>query len=60
MEIKLNNGKIIKLGKDEYLDERCKCPKCGSQVITKYGVGISCEFCTNCDYNFYDYDLCDL
>lgn len=56
MEVELENGKTIKLSKDEVLEDKHRCPKCASQIITKYGPGISCEFCTNCDYNFYDYD----
>jgi len=55
MDVILDNGKITTLGKNEALEDKYKCPKCGSQLIINYGDGISCEFCTNCDYNEYDY-----
>jgi ssDNA-binding Zn-finger/Zn-ribbon topoisomerase 1 len=59
MNVKLKSEKIITLGENEVLEENQKCPECGGQLITNYGPGISCTFCTNeeCNYNDYDYDF---
>lgn len=56
MNVKLENGKIINLGENEVLEDR-KCSKCGGQLVTNYGAGISCTFCLNCGDNDYDYDF---
>ena len=58
MKVKLNNGKILNLGEDEVLEDDMFCPECGGQLITSYGAGISCTFCTNdgCLYSDYDYN----
>ncbi len=54
----MNNQKLnLKLGKNEVLEKEIKCPKCGGQLVTNYGPGISCTFCINCDYSDYDYDI---
>lgn len=44
------------LGKSEVIEEK-KCPECGGILVTKYGHGISCTFCVDCDYDDYNYDL---
>ena len=58
IKVKLDTGKIIKLSQNESLEKDWRCPKCGSQLITNYGDGISLTCCTNdkCDWNYYDYD----
>lgn len=44
------------LGKSEVVEEK-RCPNCGGILVTKFGHGISCTLCVDCDYDDYDYDL---
>jgi len=47
----------LQLGENEILEDHIECPDCGGQLITNYGPGISCTFCTSCNYSDYDYDM---
>lgn len=53
-----NDAKTVRenLGKSEIIEET-RCPNCGGILVTKYGHGISCTFCVDCDYDDYNYDL---
>ncbi len=55
--IEIINGKETVIGPNE-----CKadypCPRCGGDLITNYGPGISITFCEKC--NFSDDDVFDI
>jgi len=50
------NGESQLLGDSEFIADY-KCPKCGGDLITNYGPGISITFCTKCGYSDEDYDF---
>jgi len=54
MNVICKDGTILTLAKNEVL-EKDTCAECGGQLITNYGMGISCTFCIDCGNNDYDY-----